>query len=103
MKAGFRGVIVGDKGTAAGAFSGFPTSITVGGKTGTAQVNNKQDTSLFVGFAPVDNPTYVAVAVVEEAGWGASTAAPIVRHVFEGAYGIGQSTVGFTPSPGGAN
>lgn len=103
MKQGFAGVVTADDGTAHSAFTTFPTSYSVGGKTGTAQVSGKQDTSLFVGFTPVDKPQYVAVAVVEEAGWGAGTAAPIVRRSFEGAYGLGVSSVGFAPPPGGAD
>ncbi len=103
MKQGFTGVITEDDGTAHSAFTSFPSQYSVGGKTGTAEVSGKQDTSLFVGFTPVDQPQYVAVAVVEEAGWGAGTAAPIVRRAFEGAYGLGLSNVGFAPPPGGAD
>lgn len=103
MKQGFAGVISNDDGTAHSAFLSFPSDISVGGKTGTAQVNGKQDTSLFVGFTPVDKPNYVAVSVVEEAGWGAGTAAPIVRKIFESAYGLGVTDVDFAPPPGGAD
>jgi penicillin-binding protein 2 len=100
MKQGFRGAVADEDGTANGAFGGFPSDISVAGKTGTAQVNGKQDTSWFVGYTPSDNPNYVAVAVVEEAGWGAGTAAPIVRRTFAGAYGLDLANVTFTPATG---
>lgn len=103
MKQGFAGVISDPKGTASAAFSGWPSGTSAGGKTGTAQVTGKQDTSLFVGFSPVNNPAFVAVSVVEEAGWGAGTAAPIVRRTLEGALGLPLSSVGFEAPPGGAN
>jgi penicillin-binding protein 2 len=72
------------EGTAASAFAGFPLDrVPVVGKTGTAQVNGKADTALFAAVAPADDPTYVVVAVVEEAGFGSTVAAPIVRQVLE--------------------
>lgn len=83
--AGLEGVIADPKGTAAGAFTGFPLDrVPLAGKTGTAEVNGKQDTSLFVAFGPIGVPRYVVLAVVEEAGFGAQTSAPIVRRVIEG-------------------
>ena len=103
MKQGFAGVVSAEDGTAKSAFTSLPSSISAAGKTGTAEVSGKQDTSLFVGYTPADNPNYVAVAVVEEAGWGAGTAAPIVRRTFEGAYGLSVTDVGFAPPPGGAD
>lgn len=103
MKEGFAGVITGEKGTATNAFLSFPQTIPVAGKTGTAEVSGKQDTSLFVGFTPIRKPNFVAVAIVEEAGWGAGTAAPIVKRTFEGAYGLPVTDVFFAPPPGGAD
>ncbi len=85
MLAGFRGVVSDPKGTAFGAFSGFPLDrFPVAGKTGTAEVGGKQDTSLFTAYAPADNPRYVISVVMEEAGLGASAAAPVARRVLEG-------------------
>jgi penicillin-binding protein 2 len=81
--AGLKGVVSGE-GTAAGAFAGFPFNrMTVAGKTGTAQVAKKQDTALFVGFAPADNPQYVVAVVMEESGFGGSVAAPVARRILE--------------------
>ncbi|MFG1706095.1 penicillin-binding protein 2 [Nonomuraea sp. M3C6] len=76
-------------GTAAGAFSGFPMNeVRIGGKTGTAEVWGKQDTSWFASFAPTKKPQYVVVVMVSQGGMGASTAAPAVREIYEGIYGI---------------
>jgi penicillin-binding protein 2 len=77
-------------GTAATAFSGFPlTEYPIAGKTGTAFRGDPfQDTSWFAGIVPANDPQYVVVAMVEEAGFGSDVAAPIVRKVIEGIYGI---------------
>ncbi|MFB9625843.1 penicillin-binding protein 2 [Nonomuraea helvata] len=76
-------------GTAAGAFAGFPMNkIRIGGKTGTAEVWGKKDTSWFASFAPTNNPQYVVVVMVSQGGMGAETAAPAVREIYEGIYGI---------------
>lgn len=82
MMRGFDGVT--KSGTAAGAFEGFDQSLwQVGGKTGTAQVKGKADTALFVGFGPVSAPKYVATVIIEEGGFGAAAAAPVVRAILE--------------------
>lgn len=78
-------------GTAAGAFAGFPfDKVNVGGKTGTAEVYGKADTSWFASFAPAENPRFVVVVMVSQGGMGAETAAPAVRRIYEGIYGIGK-------------
>ncbi len=72
------------------AFGGFPLDkVLVGGKTGTAEVFGKQDTSWFASWAPADKPAqYVVVAMIEQAGLGAQAAAPVARAIFEGIYGL---------------
>ncbi|WP_030170839.1 penicillin-binding protein 2 [Spirillospora albida] len=76
------------RGTAAGAFSGFDFKrVDVAGKTGTAEVYGKDDTSWFASFGPVSKPRYVVVAMVSQGGTGASTAAPAVRSIWEAMYG----------------
>lgn len=76
-------------GTAAGAFAGFPLDkLAVAGKTGTAEVYGKKDTSWFASFAPAKNPKYVVVVMVSQGGTGATTAAPAVRQIWEGMYGL---------------
>ncbi|HEX4818984.1 MAG TPA: penicillin-binding transpeptidase domain-containing protein, partial [Acidimicrobiales bacterium] len=82
MMEGFTGAVNSREGTAYGAFLNFP-NWTVAGKTGTAQVQGKQDTALFVGMAPAEAPKYVGVAVLEQSGFGATAAAPVVRRVFQ--------------------
>ncbi|MCU1449234.1 MAG: penicillin-binding protein 2 [Acidimicrobiales bacterium] len=81
---GLMGVTTDGRGTAAGAFAGFPSqTFPVAGKTGTAQAGNKQDTSLFVSFAPANDPQFVVGVVMEEAGFGAAAAAPVARRILE--------------------
>ena len=87
---------VNKEGTGARVFSGAP--YTSGGKTGTAQVigmkqNEKydekkvaerhRDHSLFIVFAPLENPTIALMAIVENGGFGARAAAPIARAVLD--------------------
>jgi len=84
LLAGFRGVMSDPLGTGFNAFAGFPLgAFPVAGKTGTAEVAGKQDTSLFTAYAPADAPRYVISVVLEEAGLGASAAAPVARRVLE--------------------
>jgi penicillin-binding protein 2 len=86
---GLRGAVSGDGGTASGAFAGFPLDVVpVAGKTGTAQVRGKGDTSLFAGFFPATAPQYVVVTIIEEGGRGARVAAPVVRRIIEGMNGL---------------
>jgi penicillin-binding protein 2 len=74
------------------------------GKTGTAQVISRRGTaavdprslpmhlrhrSLFVGFAPADNPTIAIAIAVEGGGYGGSTAGPMARKIFD-AYLLGK-------------
>ena len=76
-------------GTAAGAFGGFPLNkVCVAGKTGTAQLFGKNATSVFASFAPCDHPRYVVVLMVPNAGYGADVAAPAVRQIWDGIYGL---------------
>ena len=85
LMAGFRDVVGSEDGTAFGAFAGFPLAqFPVAGKTGTAEAPPKQDTSLFTAYAPANNPRYVVTVVMEQAGLGASAAAPVARRVLEG-------------------
>ena len=64
-----------------------------GGKTGTAQAvglkagekyssikadERKRDHSLYVAFAPMEQPTVALAVIVENAGWGAGAAASLV-------------------------
>jgi penicillin-binding protein 2 len=77
------------QGTAAGAFSGFPLNkVCVAGKTGTAQIVGKNATSVFASFAPCQDPQYVVVVMLPDSGYGADAAAPAVRQIWDGIYGL---------------
>jgi penicillin-binding protein 2 len=76
-------------GTAASAFAGFPFGdVWVAGKTGTAEVPPKQDYSWFAAMTAAGGQEHVVVVLVEQGGHGATTAAPIARHIIEGLYGL---------------
>ncbi|HEU0130507.1 MAG TPA: penicillin-binding protein 2 [Mycobacteriales bacterium] len=76
-------------GTAKGAFAGFPYgTLPVAGKTGTAEVVGKQNTSWFASYGPVGHPRYAVVVMVEQAGQGGQVAAPAVRQIWDGIYGL---------------
>ncbi|HKA85473.1 MAG TPA: penicillin-binding protein 2 [Acidimicrobiales bacterium] len=82
------------RGTAARAFAGFPLdAFPIAGKTGTAQVDNKADTALFSAFGPAYAPRYQVTAVLEESGFGATSAAPVVRRIFEVLAGLAPKPV----------
>ena len=53
------------------------------GKTGTAQNPHGDDHSVFICFAPKDNPKIAVAAFVENGGYGASYAAPIASLLTE--------------------
>ena len=79
------------QGTASGTFAGFPLNVLpVAGKTGTAETYSDGDISWFASFGPVDNPRYVVLVTIPKSGQGALFAAPAVREVWEGIYGIGK-------------
>jgi len=77
------------QGTAASAFGGFPLNkVCVAGKTGTAQNFGANATSVFASFAPCNNPKYVVLVMVPDSGYGADVAAPAVRQIYDGIYGL---------------
>jgi penicillin-binding protein 2 len=79
---GLEGVIT--NGTAAGDFTGFPSSFVLAGKTGTASnQRGEEPNSWFVAFGPQPTPTYLVLAVIGQGGYGAEAAAPLVRNVFD--------------------
>ena len=70
-----------ESGSAARLFRGY--DITVGGKTGTAQVGGERsDNALFTGFAPYDDPK-IAVAVVIEQGANGTDAAYTAKAMYD--------------------
>lgn len=70
-----------EQGTGAGVrIPGIPS----GGKTGTAQASGgREDHSLFVMYAPADNPRIALAVLVENGGFGATQAAPIASLLAE--------------------
>jgi penicillin-binding protein 2 len=102
-------VVHGPTGTARAI--GINAPYLIGGKTGTAQVvSNKNNLrldphslpmnlrhqSLFIAFAPADDPRIAVAVVVEHGGFGAAAAAPIARAILD-AYLLPQ-----VAPPGGA-
>jgi len=53
------------------------------GKTGTAQDPPRRNHSVFIAFAPKDNPKIAIAALIENSGYGATYAAPIVSLMIE--------------------
>jgi penicillin-binding protein 2 len=42
-------------------------------------------------MAPANNPKYVIAVMIEQAGHGATSAAPVVRRILEGLFGLQQT------------
>ena len=57
--------------------------IETAGKTGTVQNVHGRDHAIFIGFAPLENPQIAVAVVVENAGFGATWAAPIASLMIE--------------------
>jgi penicillin-binding protein 2 len=87
---------VTQEGTSARVFAG--AGYLSGGKTGTAQavsLNQKEkynaakmeerqrDHSLYIAFAPAEDPKIALAVIVENAGFGSTSAAPIARRAFD--------------------
>lgn len=53
------------------------------GKTGTVQNPRGKDHSVFIGFAPRDNPKIAIAVIVENAGYGSTYAAPMASFIAE--------------------
>jgi len=91
------GVVANPRGTAH-RLSNFKVSM--GGKTGTAQVvsldlgarchsEKCKDHAWFIGFSPADHPRVAASVIVEHGGFGSAAAAPIVGALMQKYYDIG--------------
>jgi penicillin-binding protein 2 len=87
---------VTQEGTSARAFAG--AGYLSGGKTGTAQAvslgknekynasrmdERRRDHSLYIAFAPAEDPKIALAIIVENAGFGSTSAAPIARRAFD--------------------
>lgn len=82
-----------------------PNFVKIGGKTGTSQVvrikeedreddlyktkeieDRFKDHSVFVGYAPIDDPKYIVSVIIENGGSGSAVAAPIAHKLLNFAY-----------------
>lgn len=95
VSAAMEDVMHGDSGTARA--SGAGAAYRIAGKTGTAQVVafgeerpdedqvpfRFRDHSLFIAFAPADEPRIAIAVVIEHGGSGSKTAAPIARALLD--------------------
>ena len=59
------------------------TDLVIAGKTGTAQNPHGEDHSVFIAFAPKDNPKIAIAVYVENAGWGGRAAASTASLMIE--------------------
>lgn len=75
-----------EDGNAAWILNGFPYKM--GAKTGTSENPHGQDHSWFVAYGPYENPEVVVVVIVEQGGYGAVAAGPIVREILDGYFGL---------------
>ncbi|MDR0764521.1 MAG: penicillin-binding protein 2 [Synergistaceae bacterium] len=76
IRRGIRDSVKSGTGRAARGFG-----VEIAGKTGTAQNSQGEDHAWFVGYAPADNPRYVAAALVEGGGSGGSVAGPLAARI----------------------
>ncbi|MDT4977156.1 MAG: penicillin-binding protein 2 [Pseudonocardiales bacterium] len=82
------------------AYIGSPYQSLIGGKTGTAEVFGRQDTSWLASWGPLSrdakgNPhaKFVVVGMVEQAGTGATAAGPMLKRIYDGLLGVGGPAV----------
>lgn len=81
---GLVGVTQSGEGTAASSWRASPTAWPMAGKTGTAQVNRRADTALFVGWGPAVPgvpPAYTVSVIIPESGFGGDVAAPLAFRI----------------------
>lgn len=79
VKRGMRGVVT----TGGGRYYANLPEIEVAGKTGTSQNPYGEDHGWFIAFAPVDNPQIAVAVLIENAGYGSISAAPIASLIIE--------------------
>ncbi|MEO6886064.1 MAG: penicillin-binding transpeptidase domain-containing protein, partial [Jatrophihabitantaceae bacterium] len=76
------------------AYIGSSYQNELGGKTGTAEVEGKQDTSWLASWGPTHTDTagnvtanFVIVGMIEQAGTGATAAGPMLKRIYDGLMG----------------
>ena len=65
------------------AYNSRIRGISVAGKTGTVENVTADDHSVFIAFAPVENPVIAISVIVEQGYWGSRWAAPIASLMIE--------------------
>lgn len=84
VRQGMWGVCNMPYGTAYGSFYNSPYQ--AAGKTGTAQIymNGRNEyNSVFIGFAPYNNPQIAVAVMIPGAGYGSQTAVPLARQLMD--------------------
>ena len=81
-------------GTGSPVFKDYP--IKVGGKTGTSQVNKGAEHSVFVAFAPYDNPQ-IAITVILEHANSTPAVTSVARAMFDAYFFGGEQSADTTP------
>jgi len=80
---GMEMAVNGEPGSGSTARSAQIPGITVCGKTGTAQNPHGEDHSIFIAFAPKDNPKIAIAVYIENGGFGSTWAAPTAKLMME--------------------
>ncbi|MCX7919127.1 MAG: penicillin-binding protein 2 [bacterium] len=80
IQKGMWGVVNAPGGT--GALARLP-KIELAGKTGTAQNPHGKTHAWFCGYGPFEKPEIAIIVLVEEGGFGGTTAAPLAKQLFE--------------------
>jgi penicillin-binding protein 2 len=82
------------------AYLNSPYRGLIGGKTGTAEVYGRGDTSWLASWGPVSHDgqgnvhaQLVMVGMVEQAGTGATAAGPMEKRIWDGLFGVGGPSV----------
>jgi penicillin-binding protein 2 len=77
------------------AYIGSPYQSQLGGKTGTAEVEGKKDTSWLATWGPITKDKkgnvgakFVVVGMIEQAGTGATAAGPMLKRIWDGIMGV---------------
>lgn len=84
VKRGLNGVIYEESSSQSAHFTNL--SVTVEGKSGTGQKTGEDDYSWFVVYAPADDPKYVVCCLIEQGGYGSTSALYAVRDVLGAIY-----------------
>jgi penicillin-binding protein 2 len=101
LRRDLQSVVNNPRGTAHSAFVDFGPGVEqIGGKTGTAEVIERQtdddgnviqdtvDTALFAGVTPINDPEHVVVVIIERGGSGGGIAAPTAKPILQHLMGV---------------